>query len=251
MQSSNPGTQQQDTHEANDDDGASFAEIDAETLAAQARAIAIEETTRQLIHELEPLLGAMRITGAREIVDYEDSKTRRLHERFDSLLQAISTLSKSSSSARPREFDLAGLIHELIVEQTSEGKMKIDEVGQSPLVVVGDPNLVSIAFRNGLCNSLEASSSVDSSAGNTILVTWGKTDRDVWIAILDRGSGLPTTFSQVFNIGSTTKPDHLGMGLPLAKSAIESMGGTIYLGPRQDGGAKFEFRWPTSFEITP
>ena len=38
--------------------------------------------------------------------------------------------------------------------------------------------------------------------------------------------------------------DHIGMGLPLAKKAMSSMGGSVTLGPREEGGAKFEFRWP-------
>lgn len=224
-------------------------DVSPDEIAAQSRAIAVEETTSQLTHELEPLLGAMRRAGAREVANYENSKTKKLHDRFDSLLEAISILSKSTSIPKYVEFDLAELLHDLIVELVAERDIGVDEIGQSPFIVQGDPNLIAIIFRNGFSNALEATLSSGSPPYPQVVTIWDKTDRDIWVAILDRGQGLPDTYTRMWDMGSTTKVNHLGMGLPLARSAIESLGGKINLGPRQDGGARFEFRWPISIEV--
>jgi signal transduction histidine kinase len=77
-----------------------------------------------------------------------------------------------------------------------------------------------------------------------IVIGWGETDRDLWLSILDRGKGFPQGFAKLFEIGTTTKKNHLGMGLALARQAALSLNGQITLAPRQPNGAKFEFRWP-------
>lgn len=215
-------------------------------LASQVRAMAVQSTTRQLLHEIEPILGSLRLAGEREITKYESSRTRKLHDRFDDLLGALSTLSKAASSAKPVQFNLAEMLTDFINDETQGIDIKVEIAGNQPFVVHGDPALVGIVFRNGIINAIEATLELPTDNRKPILVTWGDTDRDVWVTILDRGIGLPQVFLRAWDIGSSTKENHLGMGLPLARSAIQSMGGEIVLTPRKDGGARFEFSWPTS-----
>jgi signal transduction histidine kinase len=47
----------------------------------------------------------------------------------------------------------------------------------------------------------------------------------------------------VLGIGKTTKAGHSGFGLPIAKAAIEALGGTLNLQSAIGGGAKYELRW--------
>src|SRR5438067_292232 len=52
-------------------------------------ALAIEETTAALVHELEPILGLLRLYASTEILTYQDSRTKRQLDRLDSFLRAI------------------------------------------------------------------------------------------------------------------------------------------------------------------
>ena len=77
-------------------------------------------------------------------------------------------------------------------------------------------------------------------------MSWEQTDTDVWVAVIDNGVGLATGTDQAFDIGTTTKSKaaHYGMGLSIAREAARSLDGTVSLVPREEGGARFELRWP-------
>jgi signal transduction histidine kinase len=82
---------------------------------------------------------------------------------------------------------------------------------------------------------------------------YGKDTRE-WqtIEIIDDGEGPPQTHdsSRVFDLGFTTKPRGTGVGLAVARSVIQSMGGTIELHPCYDKapagkkGAVLRARYP-------
>lgn len=82
---------------------------------------------------------------------------------------------------------------------------------------------------------------------------YGKDSRD-WqtIEIIDDGEGPPQTrdSSRVFDLGFTTKPRGTGVGLAVAKSVVQSMGGTIELIPSNEKapagkrGAVLKARYP-------
>ena len=74
-------------------------------------------------------------------------------------------------------------------------------------------------------------------------MTWGMTDIDYWVAVLDRGPGIVGPAESTFGIGETTKKGHSGFGLAIAKQAIETLGGACTLQPAAEGGARFEIRW--------
>jgi len=206
---------------------------------------AVEETTRRLVHELEPILGALRFYAGKEIPNYPGSRTRKELDRLESLLQAIDTLSEAAGPPAMKEFDLAQLI-ETTADSVGVGhEVPIRLAGRRPLIALGDPSLVQVALANGLRNAVEATESATSEDGYApVVVSWDETDRDYYIAILDRGPGLPLGADRAFDGGRTTKKGHLGMGLALADRAVRTMKGKIALTPRQEGGASYEFRWP-------
>lgn len=65
----------------------------------------------------------------------------------------------------------------------------------------------------------------------------------VSVSISDNGTGIPEeTLSQVFNPYFTTKPDGLGLGLPICVSILEAHGSTLALERNDAGGCTARFR---------
>ena len=70
-------------------------------------------------------------------------------------------------------------------------------------------------------------------------------DRDGWVlvSISDNGTGIEEEkLSQVFNPYFTTKPDGLGLGLPICVSILEAHGSTLVLERNESGGCTARFR---------
>ena len=78
-----------------------------------------------------------------------------------------------------------------------------------------------------------------------VVINWGVTGRDSWIAVIDRGVGLPDGSSRMTEPGVTTKAKgfHMGMGLAVALMALENMDGILTHRPREEGGVVAEMRW--------
>src|SRR6266704_2764906 len=71
----------------------------------------------------------------------------------------------------------------------------------------------------------------------------------VLVAIQDAGVGLdPQTLERLFETFYTTKPDGLGMGLPISRSIIAAHGGHLWATAQAGGGATFQFTLPTERE---
>jgi C4-dicarboxylate-specific signal transduction histidine kinase len=116
--------------------------------------------------------------------------------------------------------------------------------GPEPIVVSADPALLGLALGNGLRNALEAIRSLEGEVpAHPLVVSWGTTDVDAWVAILDKGPGLSGDVNSTFGSARTTKPGHRGLGLHIAQQAISSMEGTLRLTNSLGGGARFEIRW--------
>jgi signal transduction histidine kinase len=217
---------------------------------------AIEETTRKLVHEIEPILGIARLCAQKEIKDYQGSKTKQQLDRLATVLRAIDTLSRAASAPIIEEFDLSDLVRSIAESEYPVQEIGVDLAGPKPMVVVADKALIEIALVNGLRNALEATraflkiSSLETARTPKVTVSWGETDRDYWLTVLDRGIGLPHGLDRVWDMGLTTKEDHLGMGLAIAQRAVLSLRGKILLNPRADGGAAYEFRWPKGESAT-
>jgi PAS domain S-box-containing protein len=66
------------------------------------------------------------------------------------------------------------------------------------------------------------------------------------VAIHDRGRGVSREEAErLFEPFYTTKPDGLGMGLPISRSIVEAHGGRLWLTPNPEGGMTAKFVLPT------
>lgn len=207
-------------------------------------AAAIEETTGRLIHELKPIAGAIRLHVQLAVQEAEREAIDKELDRLDLMLAAIETLGMAASAPRWDEFDLSELVFELVEYASLENGPTVERAGPETLIVIGDRALLAVALRSGLTNAIDATLALEGERMPPITIAWDATDLDYWIAVLDRGKGLPPRTDRIFEIGATTKPKHQGMGLTLARRAMLSLGGSVELAPRDGGGVRYEMRWP-------
>lgn len=212
---------------------------------AQIYSDALETTAKQIIHEIEPILGALRLSAETEMANFEGSDTKRGLERMEALVAGLARLRQAASAPKLEDFALDQCIFAWIAEELGQKPVSVLRAGPQETVVEGDKGLVCLAFVNGLRNAIDATLAVpvEDERYPEITVNWGATDIDVWVAIVDAGIGFRGSLSRAFEIGSTTKAGHLGMGLATAQQAMTSLGGSVRLIPG-DRGVRFEMRWP-------
>lgn len=201
---------------------------------------ATQEVTSAIVHELEPLLGLLKLTAAEEVPNYASSKTKERVERLESLAVAVSNLRRASQTPNLQQFNLGEAVKTTVADTKAE---HVVLAGPAQVEVLGDRGLVCLALSNAIRNAVEATPPSDRD-NSPIVVNWGRTDRDAWISVIDQGVGLQEQPAVLMKIGNSTKEDHLGMGLAIAKTAISSLGGEVTLESAGIKGAKFETRWP-------
>jgi signal transduction histidine kinase len=165
-------------------------------------------------------------------------------DHLDDLIGAVERLGAATGTPEYEEFDLAGQVMDSAAVISDATGVTVEPSGQEPLLVVSDPDLVEFAVSNGIKNACEAVASLSAEHQSPVIVSWGKSDRDFWVSVIDRGPGLPEDLQDPFAFAESRKADHLGVGLSLARRAIRTLGGSASLRDRDGGGAQFEIRWP-------
>lgn len=209
---------------------------------AQIRNEVTAEVTGQILHEIAAPVGLIASAAAREIVGYRNSKTHKQVENLKRVFHAIEQLKSAAGSPKPEEFDLAELLEDMVSEIDGEGAIGISLHGVKPMVITSDRALLRLALSNGIRNAIEAAA--DTTNPHAVVVNWGETDVDYWVAVVDQGSGVVGSTESAFGIGKTTKKGHSGFGLAIARQAAETLDGACTLQPATKGGARFELRWP-------
>lgn len=212
---------------------------------AQIYSEALETTAKQIIHEIEPILGALSLSAESEIENFAGSDTERGLGRLEALVAGLARLRQAASAPKIQDFALDECILSWVAEEAGQKPIDVLRAGPQEAVVEGDKGLVYLAFINGLRNAIDATLALPVEDGHypVITVNWNATDIDVWVAIVDAGVGFRGSLSRAFEIGSTTKSGHLGMGLATAQQAMTSLGGSVRLIP-VERGVRFEMRWP-------
>lgn len=218
--------------------------LDGDRARDDAYARATEDVTRTIVHELRRFVGLVRIAARGEVRDFDGSRTHAELERLSSLMDAVERLGRAAATPSFEEFDLAGLLLDLCSREAEQFALTVDPFGANPLVVTGDPGLVELAARNGLVNACESTTARHEADRQPIVLTWGETDRDMYVGVLDRGTGLPPDLVDPFQFATSRKEEHLGVGLALAHRALKSLDGNVRLASREGGGAVYEIRWP-------
>lgn len=228
---------------------------DVHEIIRTQRSAAVEWITGLLLHEIGAKIGLIELFAKGEIPDYSVSKTKRTINNLQEIFEGIAQLKTAASLPQAEEFSLAALLDQIIDFEIAGKEILVSRVGEKPCLVNGDPRLVRLAVCNGIRNGIEAVLSLRGTdevnlqvtGPAELIVSWGSTDTDYWITVIDHGPGVSDS-ERFFSVGTSTKDGHLGFGLAIAKQAVESLGGIIQLYASPAGGATYEIRWSKPVE---
>lgn len=210
-----------------------------EELALRAR-MAVD-----MAHELKNSLGSLSLLVellARRVP--EDEAAERIRERALREIGRLERLSREllefSRRLSPAPLDLHGLLRGVLEDLQDELERRgvtVEEdlwEGGSPLTIWADELMLRMAFLNVVRNALEAMEGVPE---RRLTVRTRCLEGAVMVEVQDRGPGVrPELREQVFEPHFTTKPSGSGLGLTMARKALESHGGTIVLESPPEGG---------------
>ena len=112
-----------------------------------------------------------------------------------------------------------------------------------PMVVADRIQIQQVVF-NLLRNAWEAIGEQPDGPGEIHIATSMPDQRHLVVAIRDTGPGVaPENIDDLFEQFYSTKPDGLGMGLPISRSIMAAHGGCLSAKP-EDSGLTFEIAIP-------
>jgi len=228
----------------------------------------LQHFTSDVSHELRTPLAAIRsvgevaLQGEHSPEKYRDIIGSMLEEvaRLTAMIDTLLTIAHADSGAvelHRTTFKLNDLVQEsvAVVGVLAEDKKQTILVGgNSQLSVSADRSFLRMAVINLLDNAVKYSP-----AGSTIGVNVRDTERApdgatlVGVVIEDEGPGIPEgkaerVFDRFYRVdeGRTRDAGGAGLGLAIAKWAVEAHGGAISLTPRLPHGSIFSIWLPTA-----
>jgi signal transduction histidine kinase len=199
---------------------------------------AVRRDRERVVHEFRTIIGTLRYWAEREYESYDGSETQRQIDRLRQCLAAIDTLAEVAQYEVLEEFDFSALVADEVASLGTIGH-DIQQIGARPFLVLGNYGILALVLRNALHNAAEACGD-----GYDFFVRWGEGANDYWVAVFDRGVGLPEDAEALFDFGSSTKQHHVGAGLAIVAEAAVALNGEVALTSEADGTTKLEFRWP-------
>ena len=192
--------------------------------------------------ERPPAPGAERI---RELA----GRIRHTVDRMDKVFQEFLYMSRPPSDERER-VDLAACLRDCLVvlaPRFEQAGLKVEtDLAPPGLAVLAYPAALQRALLNVLTNAEQFSP-----PGGAVRIRAAAAGDTATLEVMDAGPGVPAADRErIFEMFYSTRPGGTGLGLFLAKTAIERCGGAIEATNGPAGGACFRIRLPLAKERT-
>ena len=131
-----------------------------------------------------------------------------------------------------------------IEAQRSSTQLVVNIPENLPRIVV-DRIMIEQVLLNLIKNGIEAMSGLPPEFRRLVVSARSRDSRTVEVIVADQGHGLPEEdLDRIFTPFFTTKPDGMGIGLPICRSIIEFHQGRLWVERRREGGTAFHFTVP-------
>ena len=229
-------------------------------LAHVSRLSTMGEMTTQIAHELNQPLSAINT--------YSDACLYMLKSTPDVSSDLISALRGIKHQAQRsgdiirglRNFVRKGELHKsttdinavvqsvinLAMSELRNNKVEVNFSldGRIPLIIT-EKILIEQVVLNLVRNAIDAIADANSVARELHIYTLLNEENMIEVRITDTGPGLDIEqLGTIFNAFVTTKPQGIGMGLPISRTIIEAHGGKLFAESEINRGASFVFTLP-------
>jgi signal transduction histidine kinase len=225
-----------------------------------ARATTVGELTASIAHEVNQPLAAVVtnanaclrwLAGDHPNLDEARDAVRRIARdgnRASDVIVRIRALLKRGEPARA-QLDINELIQEIITLAQAEifrrnVTMQTEFATGLPSVTADRVQMQQVLL-NLITNALDALNAVKDRSRVLQVRTDAPEPGTVRVAVRDTGIGIePQQAERLFEAFFTSKPDGLGMGLPISRSIVEAHGGRLWATPNDGPGVTFHFTLP-------
>lgn len=172
--------------------------------------------------------------------------TDRLNRLVGNLLDQ-SRLESGTIAPKLDWCDVRDLIQEARheVEYALSGRMLTVEIADNTPLLRADSRLTERAVANLILNA-----AVHTPAGSSIAVRSGVEGERIFIAVADRGPGVPAEIQgnlfQKFPRGSASRAGGLGLGLSIVHGFVAAQGGEVAFSEEPAGGSRFTVYFPVT-----
>jgi len=222
------------------------------SLRRSERLAALGQLTAGLAHELRNPLGTIKASAEMltkesvnqnpeiqaEMAGYIGSEVNRMNGLITSFLNFARPL-----QIHPAEADLNVVVDDVIRQQAELAKERhVKVIADQPEngCFSFDKDLLTVAIGNLVQNAIQAST-----AGQEVKVRVERGANDLKLWVIDQGVGIPAQhLENIFNPFFTTKPQGVGLGLPIVAKIIDEHQGRIDVASEENKGTKFEVVLP-------
>jgi len=174
-------------------------------------------------------------------------RVRSTMDRMNKVFQEFLYVAKPDSD-KSENVDLRSCIDDclrMLAPRLEHAEMTVDLSAPKEPVVV---HAYAASLRRALVNVITNAEQF-SREGQSIEITVSESGGKAVLDVCDRGPGIPKTMrKRVFDMFISSRPEGTGLGLFLARTAIERSNGTITAGDRPGGGTRIRIVLPKGGE---
>ena len=230
-------------------------------LARVSRLTTMGELAASIAHEInQPLTAVTNNSNAclRLLADRNlgsDVLRRALEEIVGAGTRASAVIARirafiRKAPAERNKLDVNEVIQEVLAltdRELHENRVLLERQLTMPLPpVLGDRVLLQQVLLNLIVNGMEAMTGITDRPRFLWVQSQMGEPGNVLVAVSDSGTGLGLGADRVFAPFFTTKPNGMGMGLPISRSLVEGHGGRLWATPNSPHGTVFSFTLPVA-----
>ncbi len=176
------------------------------------------------------------------------ARVKRTMDRMDKVFKEFLYLSRPSPEGND-PLDICSCLREcvdILSPRAEQTKVSIEcDLPDSALWIKAPAGAIRRAIVNVINNAMQFSKS-----GKSVDIRVRLERKEVVIDIMDRGPGIPRHERRhVFEMFVTNRPEGTGLGLFLARTAVEKCGGKITALERKGGGTRIRLRFPAAKQL--